>query len=284
MTHDYLIEIGLEDSSAHVVSPSINQFYDKTVLFLKANVLEHGQIDRYATPRRLLRLVYDLAAKQADVETDVKGPAKKIAVELDGNWTKALFGFLRSVGMTPDDIVFKTIKGVDYVYRYKAIKGKEALEICSGSFDVFKGLTSPTRMKWGAYDFEYICPIYWLVSRLDDTVGSMKLLDVEAGRVSQGHRSLGKPVTLGVLELYVLALKDQFVIVEPALRKQLIWEQIEQMLSDVVWQIELDSDLLEEVNNLVEWPTALLGTFDPKYLAISEAGLITLMKDNQRYS
>ena len=283
MTHDYLIEIGLEDMPAHVVTPSINQFHDKTVAFLKANHLEHGQIDRYATPRRLALLVHDLAAKQADVETDVKGPAKKIAQDADGNWTKAAIGFSRSQGMTPDDIVFKTIKGVDYVYLHKAIKGKEAAEILPGMLDVIKGLTFPTRMKWGAYDFEYIRPIHWLVSLLDDTVVPMKLLDVEAGRVTQGHRFLGKPVTLPNADAYVAALKDQFVIVEPAARKQLIREQIEQIATDHQWQIELDSDLLEEVNNLVEWPTAFAGTFDPKYLAIPEAVLITSMKDNQRY-
>lgn len=214
MTHDYLIEIGLEDMPAHVVTPSINQFHDKTVAFLKANHLEHGQIDRYATPRRLALLVHDLAAKQADVETDVKGPAKKIAQDADGNWTKAAIGFSRSQGMTPDDIVFKTIKGVDYVYLHKAIKGKEAAEILPGMLDVIKGLTFPTRMKWGAYDFEYIRPIHWLVSLLDDTVVPMKLLDVEAGRVTQGHRFLGKPVTLPNADAYVAALKDQFVIVD----------------------------------------------------------------------
>lgn len=283
MTHDYLIEIGLEDMPAHVVTPSLKQFHDKTVAFLKANHLEHGRIDRYATPRRLALLVHDLAAKQADVEEDVKGPAKKIAQDADGNWTKAAIGFSRGQGMTPDDIVFKTVKGVDYVYLHKAIKGKSAAEILPGMLDVIKSLTFPTRMKWGAYDFEYIRPIHWLVSLLDGEVVPMKLLDVEAGRVTQGHRFLGKPVSLTNPDAYVSALKDQFVIVEPAARKQLIRDQIKQIATDHQWQIDLDADLLEEVNNLVEWPTAFAGTFDKKYLAIPEAVLITSMKDNQRY-
>ncbi|MDN6716113.1 MAG: glycine--tRNA ligase subunit beta [Lacticaseibacillus paracasei] len=283
MTHQYLIEIGLEDMPAHVVTPSLQQFHDKTVAFLKENHLNHGAIDQYATPRRLALLIHDLADKQADVEEDVKGPAKKIAQDADGNWTKAAIGFSRGQGMTPDDIVFKTIKGVDYVYLHKAIKGKTAAAILPGMLDVIKSLTFPTRMKWGAYDFEYIRPIHWLVSLLDDAIIPMKLLDVDAGRTTQGHRFLGRPVTLGNAADYVAALKAQFVIVEPAARKQLISDQIHQIAADHQWQIDLDADLLEEVNNLVEWPTAFAGNFDEKYLKIPEAVLITSMKDNQRY-
>ena len=99
MTHQYLIEIGLEDMPAHVVTPSLQQFHDKTVAFLKENHLDHGAIDQYATPRRLALLIHDLADKQADVEEDVKGPAKKIAQDADGNWTKAAIGFSRGQGM-----------------------------------------------------------------------------------------------------------------------------------------------------------------------------------------
>ncbi|WP_179395459.1 glycine--tRNA ligase subunit beta [Lacticaseibacillus absianus] len=283
MTHNYLLEIGLEDMPAHVVTPSLAQFATKTEKFLADNHLTHGMIDQLATPRRLALLIHDLADKQADVEEDVKGPAKKIALDAEGHWSKAAIGFTRGQGMTVDDITFKTIKGVDYVYLHKAIEGRPAASILPGLIDVVKGLTFPTRMHWGSYAFEYIRPIHWLVSLLDDQVIPMQLLDIEAGRRTEGHRFLGQPVDLAQATDYVEALRAQKVLVEPAARQALIATQIDAIAERNDWTIDLDADLLEEVNNLVEWPTAFAGRFDAKYLAIPEAVLITSMKDNQRY-
>lgn len=280
---DYLLEIGLEDMPAHVVTPSLNQLAQKTAKYLKENSLAFGGIKKYATPRRLTLLINDLAAKQDDVSEDVKGPAKKIAKDADGNWTKAAIGFSRGQGMTVDDIVFKEIKGTEYVYLHKEIAGKPAADILVGLIDVVKSLTFPTRMHWGKYDFEFIRPVHWIVSLLDDQVVPMQLLDVEAGRLTQGHRFLGEPVEIKTPSDYVEALRGQKVIVDPAERKQLITDQINAIAQQNNWTVDLDADLLEEVNNLVEYPTAFAGKFDAKYLQIPEAVLITSMKDNQRY-
>lgn len=279
----YLLEIGLEDMPAHVVTPSVKQFAQKTEAFLKEQHLDFAAVQTYSTPRRLTIAVQGLAAKQADTEEDVKGPAKKIAQDADGNWTKAAIGFTRGQGMTVDDIEFRTLKGVEYVYLHKQTTGKAAAAILPGLIEVVKGLTFPTRMKWGSYDFEYIRPIHWLVSLLDDQVVPMQLLDVQAGRRTQGHRFLGEAVDLKQASDYVEALRKQKVLVDAQERKDLIAQQIAQIAAANHWQIDLDPDLLEEVNNLVEWPTAFAGRFDEKYLAIPEAVLITSMKDNQRY-
>ncbi|WP_125703460.1 glycine--tRNA ligase subunit beta [Lacticaseibacillus daqingensis] len=283
MAHNYLLEIGLEDMPAHVVTPSLNQFAQKATRYLNENHLAFGAIRTYATPRRLTLLITELAEKQADVEEDVKGPAKKIAQDAEGNWSKAAIGFTRGQGMTVDDITFKELKGVEYVYLHKAITGKAAAEILPGLIDVIKSLTFPTRMHWGANSFEYIRPIHWLVSLLDDQVIPMQLLDVVAGRRTEGHRFLGQAVDLATATDYVDALRTQKVLVDPAERKALIASQIDAIGQANDWTIDLDADLLEEVTNLVEWPTAFAGHFDEKYLAIPEAVLITSMKDNQRY-
>ena len=280
---DYLLEIGLEDMPAHVVTPSLNQLAQKTAKYLKENGLAFGEIKKYATPRRLTLLISGLAAKQDDVSEDVKGPAKKIAQDADGNWTKAAIGFSRGQGMTPDDIIFKEIKGTEYVYLHKEITGKPAADILAGLIDVVKSLTFPTRMHWGQYDFEFIRPVHWIVSLLDDQVVPMQLLDVAAGRTTQGHRFLGHAVDIKKPADYVEALRGQKVIVDPSERKQLIADQINAIADQNNWTIDLDADLLEEVNNLVEFPTAFAGKFDAKYLQIPEAVLITSMKDNQRY-
>ncbi|KRN22181.1 glycine--tRNA ligase subunit beta [Lacticaseibacillus camelliae] len=279
----YLLEIGLEDMPAHVVTPSVNQFAQKAGKFLKDNHLDYETINTYSTPRRLTIEVLGLADKQADTEEDVKGPAKKIAQDADGNWSKAAIGFTRGQGMTVDDIEFRELKGVEYVYLHKQTAGKPAAEILPGLIDVVKGLTFPTRMKWGNYDFEYIRPIHWLVSLLDDQVVPMQLLDIKAGRRTEGHRFLGHAIDLKQAGDYVEALRGEKVLVDAAERKALIRQQIAQIATDNHWKIDLDADLLEEVNNLVEWPTAFAGRFDQKYLDIPEPVLITSMKDNQRY-
>ncbi|KRO18187.1 glycine--tRNA ligase subunit beta [Lacticaseibacillus saniviri] len=283
MTHNYLLEIGLEDMPAHVVTPSLKQLADKTAAYLTDNHINFGKITQYATPRRLALLISDLADKQDDIEEDVKGPAKKIAQDAEGNWSKAAIGFTHGQGMTVDDITFREIKGVEYVYLHKAIAGQPVSEILPGLIDVVKHLTFPTRMHWGSTAFEYIRPIHWIVSLLDDQIVPMQLLDVEAGRVTEGHRFLGRQVTLKQATDYVDALYAEKVIVDPAQRKQLIADQIDAIAKDNDWHIDLDADLLEEVNNLVEWPTAFAGSFDAKYLAIPDAVLITSMKENQRY-
>lgn len=279
----YLLEIGLEDMPAHVVTPSLKQLADKTAKYLKEQQLDHGAISTYATPRRLALIIDDVAPKQADVSEDIKGPAKRIAQDKDGNWTKAAIGFSRGQKMTVDDIIFKELKGTEYVYLHKETPGKPAAEILSGLIDVVKGLTFPTRMHWSTYDFEYIRPVHWIVSLLDDEVVPMQLLDIKAGRRTQGHRFLGKPVDIQKPADYVEALRAQNVIVDPAERKDMIRKQIKAIANKNNWQIDLDPDLLEEVNNLVEYPTAFAGKFDEKYLDIPEAVLITSMKDNQRY-
>ncbi|AKP66606.1 glycine--tRNA ligase subunit beta [Companilactobacillus ginsenosidimutans] len=283
MTKNYLLEIGLEEMPAHVVTPSINQLAQKTAKFLKDNRISFSEIDKYSTPRRLAIIIKDIAEKQDDIDVKAKGPSKKIAQDDEGNWSKAAQGFARGQGMTPDDIFFEELKGVEYAYIQKHESGKDVSEVLKGMTEVIKSLTFPTRMRWGNYDFEYIRPIHWLVSLLDDEEISLKILDVESGRMTRGHRFLGEDVEIDSVRDYVEKLRSQFVIVDAKERKDLIRDQIQTIADDNDWVVDIDEDLLEEVNNLVEFPTTFHGTFDSKYLEIPEEVLITSMKDNQRY-
>ena len=283
MTKPFLLEIGLEEMPAHVVMPSIQQLEKRVRDFLEEQHLEFGQLKTYATPRRLAILIEDLADKQADIHEEAKGPAKKIALDAEGNWSKAAQGFVRGQGLTTDDITFKALKGVEYVYVEKSIIGKPVEAILPELKAVIMAMTFPTRMHWADYDFEYIRPIHWIIALLDDEVIDFSILNVTTGRTTQGHRFLGQEVTLAKATDYEAALEAQFVIADEAKRQNLIQTQIEKMAQENDWQVDLDANLLEEVTNLVEWPTAFYGQFDAKYLEIPEEVLITSMKDNQRY-
>ncbi|MQS51582.1 glycine--tRNA ligase subunit beta [Companilactobacillus mishanensis] len=283
MTKNYLLEIGLEEMPAHVVTNSINQLAQKTAKFLKDNRISFSEIDKYSTPRRLAIIVKDMDEKQKDIDIKAKGPSKKIAQDAEGNWTKAAQGFARGQGMTADDIFFEELKGVEYAYIQKHETGKDVADVLKDITEVITSLTFPTRMRWANFDFEYIRPIHWLVSLLDSQEVPIKILDVDSGRMTRGHRFLGEDVEIDNVRDYVDDLRGQFVLVDAKERKDLISSQIETIAQDNDWVVDVDPDLLEEVNNLVEYPTTFHGKFDRKYLEIPEEVLITSMKDNQRY-
>lgn len=283
MANSYLLEVGVEEMPAHVVTPSIKQLHERVAKYLKEQRITFDSIREYATPRRMALLIEGLSDKQPDIDESVKGPAKKIAQDQDGNWTKAAIGFTRGQGATVDDIEFKDVKGTEYVFVEKHIAGKSVAEVLQGLPKVITSMNFPTLMKWGYNNLQFIRPIRWLVSLLNDEVVPFSILDVHAGRQTQGHRFLGRPVEITSAESYEQTLHDDFVIADQAQRKQLIKEQINKIINEHDWQIDWDADLLEEVNNLVEWPTAFAGSFDKKYLALPDAVLITSMKDNQRF-
>ena len=284
MTKDYLFEVGTEEMPAHVVSRSVKQLAERTKKFLKENGLSFKDIKTYSTPRRLTILVQDLAEKQDDIDEVKKGPAKKIAQDANGNWTKAAEGFARGQGMTTDDIYFEELKGTEYAYVHVQKDGKKAEEILMGMSDIVKDMNFPTKMRWGASgDFEFVRPIHWMVSLFGSEVIPVKLLDIVAGRKTQGHRFLGDSVVLANADDYEEALKSQYVIADADERKGMILNQINELVAQNNWKVNLDKGLLEEVTNLVEYPTVFAGSFDEKYLNIPDEVLITSMKDNQRY-
>ncbi|VFA50297.1 glycine--tRNA ligase subunit beta [Enterococcus faecalis] len=283
MAKDLLLEIGLEEMPAHVVTPSRIQLEEKVIKFLDEHHLDYETVQSFATPRRLAVKVTAIPEKQADVEEEVKGPAKKIALDAEGNWSKAAQGFVRGQGVTTEDIVFKELNGVEYVYVTKFTKGQSAKEVLTKLNDVITSLTFPVTMHWANYDFEYIRPIHWIVALLDDEVIPFNVLDVTTGQTSRGHRFLGDDVTFQHANEYETKLKEQFVVVKPNERKQMIVDQANALAAEKNWQLALDEELLEEVTNLVEYPTAFVGSFDEKYLSVPDEVLVTSMKEHQRY-
>lgn len=283
MANKFLLEIGLEEMPAHVVTPSVEQLKQRVSSYLKDQRIEFGSIEMFATPRRLAVIVNDLAAKQPDIDEEVKGPAKKIAQDADGNWTKAAIGFSKGQGADVSDIIFNEVKGTEYVFVKKHINGQPVQEVLAGMKDVITSMTFPTLMKWGEFKLNYIRPIKWLIALYNNEVIPFDVLDVTTGKISAGHRFLGHDVEINHPDEYEEKLTEQFVIASPKRRKDLIKKQINQIATDNNWQINIDQDLLEEVTNLVEWPTAFTGSFDEKYLKIPNEVLITSMKDHQRF-
>lgn len=278
---DYLLEIGLEEVPAHLVTPSINQLAERTQQFLLENRVQFDKIVKYSTPRRLAILVENIAETSESKDEEVKGPSAKIAKDTEGNWSKAIQGFSRGQGISPSELVLRG----DYYYANKHIEGVATSEILTKIGDEVIGkMTFSTYMKWGNNDFLFVRPIQWIISLLDDVVVPFDLLDVTAGRTSRGHRFLSNvEVVLDNADEYSVKLPEHFVIVDSEHRKAEISAQILALAAEHGWKVTLHKDLLEEVNNIVEYPTAFVGSFDEKYLDIPAEVLVTSMRDNQRY-
>jgi glycyl-tRNA synthetase beta chain len=280
---DLLLEIGLEEMPARFITDTINQLEQKTKDWLKDHKIAFEVISNYSTPRRLALLIEGISEAQEDIHEEAKGPAKKIALDDKGEWSKAAIGFTKSQGASVEDIYFKEINGIEYVHVKKFIKGKETKVLLPELKQVITDLYFPKNMRWADNDLKYVRPIKWLVALFGSEIIPFSITDVKTDRYSFGHRFLGERITFDEASDYVQTLLSQFVIVNASERKNAIISQIENLMEENDWNIPMDENLLEEVNNLVEYPTVLFGKFEETYLDLPEQVLITSMKEHQRY-
>ncbi|WP_017728378.1 glycine--tRNA ligase subunit beta [Halalkalibacterium ligniniphilum] len=280
---DFLLEIGLEELPARFVTSSMNQLKEKIQAWIEEKNLDFEKIEAYSTPRRLAVFVQALAEKQNDLVEEARGPAKKIALDDEGQWTKAAQGFARGQGVSTDDLFFKEVNGVEYAFANKFIKGKQTAMLLPELKELICGLHFPKNMRWNEYDLRFARPIQWLIALYGDEVIPFSITEVETGNKTYGHRFLGEEIEFFQPESYRTTLLGQYVIVDPVERKEAIRNQLSSLAQENGWKIPVDEGLLEEVNNLVEYPTALFGSFDEQFLALPKEVLITSMREHQRY-
>ena len=190
MSKNLLIELGLEEMPAYVVTPSMKQLRDKMGRFLMDNRLEFEKIEMFSTPRRLAIRVSGLSDQQSNLSEDFKGPAKKITLEENGQFTKAAQGFVRGKGLTVEDITFREIKGEEYVYVTKEEIGQPVETLIPKVTEVIENLSFPVSMHWANNTFEFIRPVHTLLVLLDEQAIDLELFDIKSGRISRGHRFL----------------------------------------------------------------------------------------------
>ncbi|MED4907574.1 glycine--tRNA ligase subunit beta [Brevibacillus centrosporus] len=280
---DLLLEVGLEEMPARFVALAAAQLKEKVEKWLAAERIPFDQIISMESPRRFAVLINGLAEKQPDRNDEAKGPARKIAQDEAGNWSKAALGFARSNGVEPDQLYFKDVNGVEYVHARKSEAGKETKTLLPQLADVIAGMNFPKNMRWGANDLKYVRPIRWMVALFGEEVIELEIAGVKSGRISRGHRFLGKDVEINSPAEYASKLAEQHVMVNPEERRATIVEQIRRMEQENGWKIPMDEGLLDEVVHLVEYPTALYGTFEEEFLTIPREVLVTSMREHQRY-
>ena len=313
-----LFEIGTEEIPAKFMPGILAQLKELAEKKMDELRIPYEAVKVYGTPRRMTFIADGVAEHQADSTIEAKGPSVKIAFK-DGEATKAAQGFARGQGVAVEDL---EVRG-EYVYAVKHLAGQEVEDLLPGLLqDILTSLSFPKTMRWSDHDFRFVRPIRWLVALFGDDVIPVEITGVKSGKYSRGHRFLrpaliegAKEVeslddakgflekvasavkntvtsavnkTPGVVEIphagaYEEVLLDNFVMVDQDARRELIRQQVIELATSEGGHAEIDEDLLEEVNYLVEWPTALCGKFEDKFLALPKECIITPMREHQRY-
>ncbi len=305
-----LFEIGTEEIPAKFMPASLSQLQGLAEKKLSEQRIPYASVQVYGTPRRLTFIAEGVAEKQEDALKEAKGPSVKIAY-VNKLPSKAAVGFARSQGVAVEDLLEKD----GYVYAVKHIEGQATLELLPALLqDIIHSLTFPKTMRWADHDFRFVRPIRWLVALFGDKIVPLEITGVKSGRISRGHRFLRAPlekkdvksflnsvaskavnaaatahsdsyglVVLSKADDYQRLLRANYVMVDQNERRELIRRQVTELAAAEGGHAEINPDLLEEVTYLVEWPTALCGSFAKGFLALPKECVITPMREHQRY-
>lgn len=285
MNNYLLLEIGVEELPSRFGQTTLDQIENNLSKLLKEERINFDNIEKYATPRRLTFVIKNLADKATDLEEEVKGPAKKIAVDADGNFTKPALGFMKSKGLDPENVYFKQLGNAEYLFGTIKQEGKHTSEVLKTIVpEAIKNVTFPKAMRWGGKNMRFARPIRWMVALLNNEVLDIDLEGIKSSNITRGHRFLGeKEFEVNSVEEYFEKLDKNFVVLDQHKRKEMIREQAVEVAKSLGGEVELDEDLLEEITFLVEYPTAFYGEFDEEYVKLPKEVVTTPMKEHQRY-
>ncbi len=279
-----LVELGVEELPPGAIDSLADAFADGIAAGLRDAEVGFGTVRAYATPRRLAVQIEALEAKQPDRLIERRGPALAAAYK-NGEPTKAAQGFARSCGVDVDALIhLETDKGTWLGYRFEQPGATIDALLPAIIQQSVAGLPVPKNMRWGDSRIEFSRPVHWLVALYGRDVINAEVLGLRAGRETRGHR-FHAPATIALpqAEDYVSALENAYVLVDRQVRRQRIREQVLAEAEVQAATAVIDEDLLDEVNGLVEWPVALAGSFDERFLEVPAECLISSMKANQKY-
>ena len=285
MARDLLFEIGVEELPTSYIEPALAQLEREAHAALKERRLGFQGLAMYGTPRRLTLLVRGVVDRQTDFDEEATGPATKAAYDAEGKPTRALLGFCQGKGVDVAAVRRVTTPKGEYVAVTVHHTGKPAAEVLTPLLATLATrLQFPKSMRWLDNDTRFARPVRWLVALLGDEVLQVEAFGVVAGADSMGHRFLARgPVRIGDAGRYIGALEDVNVIADRERREQRLAQQVEALAREAGGQVVLDPELMSINADLVEWPTAFSGQFDPKYLDLPREVIVTALREHQRF-
>jgi glycyl-tRNA synthetase len=281
----FLLEIGTEELPVGDLALALEQLEAAVPRMLDEARLSFESVRVVGTPRRQAVLIYGLAPRQPDRTTEIQGPPAKVAFDADGNPTRAAEGFARKQGVSVDALRLVTEGDRTYVVATVTEEGRPATAVLAEELpNLIAGLRFPRTIRWNETNIYFSRPLRWFVGLLGEQVIPFRYAGVVSGRITRGLRPLGSPdIELTGADGYLETMAAHQIVVDMAERRDLVRTQTKALAASVGGCIPDDPDLLEEVTNLVERPTALLGEFESEYLALPQDVLITVMKKHQRY-
>jgi glycyl-tRNA synthetase len=280
-----LLEIGTEELPVDDLTMALDQLEKAMPALLDDLRLSYEAVRVVGTPRRQAVLVSGLAPRQPDRTTEVHGPPAKVAFDADGNPTRAAEGFARKQDVPVDGLRVVTEGDKSYVVATKTELGLSAIEVLAEALPkLIAGLRFPRTIRWNETNITFPRPLRWLVGLLGDQVIPFEYAEITSGRGTRGLRPFGSPqIGLARAGDYLAAMAEHKIVVDMAERRDQVHTQAKALAASVGGRIPEDAALLDEVTNLVEHPTALVGRFEPEYLALPRDVLVTVMKKHQRY-
>nr|WP_045757548.1 glycine--tRNA ligase subunit beta [Xanthomonas albilineans] len=285
--HPLLIELGTEELPVKALPGLAQALFDGVIAGLdkRGIAVERGDAKPLSTPRRLAVLLPGVAAEQPEQRAEVLGPYLNIALDADGQPTKALEGFAAKAGIAWTALErTRDAKGERFVHRAVHPGARTATLLPDILREAIAAMPIPKPMRWGDHDYGFARPVQWLVLLFGNAVVPAHLLGVQADRHSRGHRFLhDAPVALAQPGDYVAALQAAQVLVDPDVRRARIVAEVEQAARQAGGRARIAEDNLAQVVNLVEWPSAVLCRFEPAFLAVPQEALIETMESNQKF-
>ena len=281
----YLLEIGCEEIPAAFIPTSYKFLLDEWTKRLSALNLPFSSIESGGTPRRLYVNIEGLPVSQVDKTEIIMGPPANIAFNSDGSLTEAAKKFAASKGIDESTLKKVTTQKGDYLQGEKRTGGEKTADLLMKTApEIIKSIPFPKSMKWGNNDFRFVRPIHWFLSVYDEKPLVFETDGITASNITYGHRFLA-PAAIEVKNAaeYKEKLENAFVYVETSKRRDIILAQIKEIEAKENVCVEIDEDLLNTVSDLVEYPNAILGSFEDSFLTLPEEVLITSMKIHQKY-
>ncbi len=287
MAADLLIEIGTEEIPARFIPPVLEEMKASLQKRLEQERIDSGAIDTLGTPRRLALIALGVAEHQAETTAEIVGPPQAVAFDAAGNPTKAASGFARSQGVEVKDlIVVSTDKGPYLAVKRHATGLPTRDRLRELLPEWILGLSFPKSMRWGSQTISFARPIHWIVALFGQEIIPFEVGDITSGAVSCGHRfQAPQAITLNSASAaaYMEALRQAYVLVDPAERRAQLAEQLQQAATSVQGQIVPNPELVQENTFLVECPNLTLGNFEDRFLMLPDEVLMTSMREHQRY-
>jgi len=280
-----VLEIGTEEIPAQYMENALKDLNRLAKKYLEESRIKYKEIKVYGTPRRLILFIFHIKEKQEDIFQKIKGPAYSIAYNKDSQPQKPALKFAQSQGVNAKDLIVEDTKKGKYIFASKSIIGQPTIDILSQIFSkIIKSMQFPKSMRWKEESLRFIRPIRWILALYGKEIIRFNLDGLNSENITYGHRLLApKKIKTSSTQEYFRKIEKNYVIIDPQIRENIVKTDIKQIIKEINGKKIINEKQLKEIVYLVEYPNAILGKYDKKYLELPKDVLTVVMEKHQKY-